>query len=45
LEKVQRSPVSDDLMIAIKLACYTAVGISELLLSRWDTKEIHFYPS
>ena len=40
--RVQRSQVSDDLMIAIKLACYTAVRISELLLARWDTKEINF---
>ena len=40
--RVQNSPVSGDLMIAIKLACYTAVRISELLLSRWDTKEINF---
>lgn len=40
--RVQHSQVSGDLMIAIKLACYTAVRISELLLSRWDTKEINF---
>ena len=40
--RVQRSQVSEDLMIAIKLACYTAVRISELLLARWDTKEINF---
>ena len=40
--RVQHSQVSGDLMIAIKLACYTAVRISELLLSRWDTKEVNF---
>ena len=40
--RVQNSQVSDDLMIAIKLACYTAVRISELLLARWDTNEINF---
>lgn len=41
-QKVQHCQVSDDLMIAIKLACYTAVRISELLFARWDTKEINF---
>lgn len=38
--KVQQSYVTDDLMIALKLACYTAVRISELLHARWDTREI-----
>lgn len=41
-QRVQQSSVSDDLMIAIKLACYTAVRISELLKARWDTGEIDF---
>ena len=41
-QRVQQSSVSNDLMIAIKLACYTAVRISELLKARWDTGEIDF---
>lgn len=40
--RVQQSQVSNDLMVAIKLACYTAVRISELILARWDTGEIDF---
>lgn len=38
--RVQQSYVTDDLMIALKLACYTAVRISELLHARWDTGEL-----
>ena len=40
--RVQQSQVSDTLMIALKLACYTAVRISELLGTRWDAGEINF---
>ncbi len=40
--RVQQSYVSDTLMIAMKLACYTAVRISELLRARWDTGEVNF---
>lgn len=38
--RVTHSNVTPELLHALKLACYTAVRISELLQSRWDSGEI-----
>ncbi|WP_333670131.1 tyrosine-type recombinase/integrase [Acinetobacter guillouiae] len=38
--RVTHSNVTPELLHALKLACYTAVRISELLQSRWDNGEI-----
>ena len=38
--RVTHSNVTPELLHALKLACYTAVRISELLRSRWDSGEI-----
>lgn len=38
--RVTHSNVTLELLHALKLACYTAVRISELLQSRWDSGEI-----
>ena len=40
--RVQNCNVSFELLHALKLACYTAVRISELLQARWDSGEIDF---
>lgn len=39
-KRVTQSNVTPELLHALKLACYTAVRISELLQSRWDSSEI-----
>ena len=39
-KRVTQSNVTPELLHALKLACYTAVRISELLQSRWDSGEI-----
>ena len=39
-KRVTQSNVTPELLHALKLACYTAVRISELLQSRWDSDEI-----
>lgn len=39
-KRVTHSNVTPELLHALKLACYTAVRISELLQSRWDSGEI-----
>ena len=41
-KRVQGGIVTLELLHALKLACYTAVRISELLKARWDTGEIDF---
>ncbi len=38
--RITKANVTPELLHALKLACYTAVRISELLQSRWDTGEI-----
>jgi len=41
-KRVQGGIVTLELLHALKLACYTAVRISELLKARWDNGEIDF---
>lgn len=43
--RVLASNVGDDLLSALKIVCYTAVRISELLQARWDTGEFDFEQS
>ena len=40
-KRVNNCNVTPELLHALKLACYTAVRISELLQARWDTDEIN----
>lgn len=41
-KRVNNCNVTPELLHALKLACYTAVRISELLQTRWDSGEIDF---
>lgn len=41
-KRINQCNVTAELLHALKIVCYTAVRISELLNARWDTEEVDF---